>query len=316
MKKVGYQTNGSETIYRFAQITLIIGIMIFTYREKLFTQNKDNGIIIGYSKNLFVGFNINDAKVAASLMGDALMKEGSRKASNVSIVINNMDEVAELVKSDKLDYVSMTSIEYISIKDRTKIYPYCVPVTRDNILNRVLLLVREDSNIKSINDMKNKVISSSSYLDEEFKVQTLWLKTLFWNNKVKNINRFISNIRIHENPQVIVYDVFFKNSDACVVFESEYETLKELNPQIGKTLKVFAYSDPLLTQLGCYTENSKRDPDLDYNIKTTYELSKSTNGKNLLKLLKIKQLLPYKEEYLDKTEKLYQEYIFLKQKKS
>jgi hypothetical protein len=53
---------------------------------------------------------------------------------------------------------------------------------------------------------------------------------------------------------------------------------------------------------------------LDYNIKTTYELSRSTHGRNLLKLLKIKQLLPYKDEYLKNTEKLFQEYNLLKQK--
>jgi len=298
----------------FARIVLFIYCIIPAYQENLFTQNKDKEIIIGYSKNLFVGFNINDAKVAASLMGDALLKESPHKTTSISIVINSMDEVVELVKSNKLDYVSMTAIEFISARNRTKIYPYCVPVNRDNVLNRLLLLVRKNSGIKSVVDLKNKMISSFSSLDEEYKVQTLWLKTLFWNNKIKNVNRFLSSLRVRENPQVIISDVFFKNSDACVIFESEFETLKELNPQLEKDLMILSYSEPLLTEIGCYTENSKNDPDLDYNIKTTYELSRSTHGRNLLKLLKIKQLLPYKDEYLKNTEKLFQEYNLLKQK--
>lgn len=274
-------------------------------------QNAGKNFIVGYSKNVFRGFNVNDARVAASLIENAVIKEGVRKASNFSVTINDPSDVVNLVKQNKLDFVSLTSAEYLSIRDKTKIYPYVAPIARDNILNRLLLLVRKDSNIKSVSDLKNKKISSSSDIDENYKLPTIWLKVLLGQNKITNIKGFVSAIKVKDNPSLIVSDVFFKNSDACIIFESEFETLKELNPQLGNNLKILFASEPLLTEVGCYTENSKSDPDLNIVIKTTYELHTSSNGRNLLKLLKIKQLLPYKEEYLHNVEKLYRDFIRL-----
>jgi len=46
--------------------------------------------IIGYSNNLFRGFNVNDAKVAASLMQVAITKDNRLKLSSNTIVIKSL----------------------------------------------------------------------------------------------------------------------------------------------------------------------------------------------------------------------------------
>ena len=300
---------------------VIYSIAVFTFLFPIFRndfyiaqQTDTKNIIVGYSKNIFRGFNVNDAKVAASLIENAISRENRRKTVRTSIVVNNVDDVIELVKTNKLDFVSLTSIEYLAVKDRTKIYPYCAPIARDNIMNRVLLIVRNDSNIKLIDDLKGKSISTSSFYDEEYKLPTMWMKTIFWRSKIKDINKFIGSLKVRDNPSIIISDVFFKTTDACIIYESEFETLKELNPQLGKQLKVLLSSEPLLTEVGCYTENSKDDPDMNFVLETTYNLHKNTHGKNLLKLLKIKKLLPYKTELIKNADTLYREFVLLKKK--
>lgn len=295
---------------------LILLLAFFVFTSILSSINQTSGkqksgkdFIVGYSKNLFRGFNVNDARVAASIIENAVIKEGVRKASNSSVTINDPSEVIDLIKQNKLDFVSLTSAEYLSIRDKTKLHPYVAPIARDNVLNRLLLLVRKDSEIKSVIDLKNKKISSSSYIDENYKLPTIWLKVLLGENKITKFSGFLSEIRVKDNPSIIVSDVFFKNSDACVIFESDFETLNELNPQLGNNLQILLASEPLLTEVGCYTDNSKSDPDLNIVMKTTYDLHKSSNGRNLLKILKIKQLLPYKDEYLQNVEKLYSDFL-------
>lgn len=277
-------------------------------------QTNKRKIFVGYSKNIFRGFNVNDAKVAASLMENAISKESRRNTTSNSVVVSNSNEVIDLIEKDKLNFVSLTSIEYLAVKDRTQIFPYCVPIARDNVMNRVLLIVRNDSNIKSIKDLNGKTISTSSFYDEEFKLPTMWMKTIFWRSKVKDILEFIGSLKVRDNPSVIISDVFFKTTDACIIFESEYETLKELNPQLGKELNILASSEPLLTEVGCYTKNSKDDADLSFVLETTYNLHNNTHGKNLLKLLKVKRLLPYKEEMINNIEIMYREFVQLKKK--
>ncbi len=301
-----------KTIYTIASFMFLFSII---ENEPISAQQANTkNIIVGYSKNIFRGFNVNDAKVAASLIENTISRESRRKTVSTSVVVSSADEVVDLIKTNKLNYVSLTSIEYLAVKDRAKIYPYCAPIARDAIMNRVLLIVRNDSNIKSVEDLKGKSISTSSFYDEEFKLPTMWMKTIFWRSKIKDINKFIGSFKVRDNPSIIVSDVFFKTTDACIVFESEFETLKELNPQLGKQLKVLLSSEPLLTEVGCYTENSKNDPDLDFILETTYNLHNNVHGKNLLKLLKIKRLQPYTPELIKNVDILYREFVLLKKK--
>jgi len=257
---------------------------------------------IGYSNSLFRGFNINDARAAASIMENALIKQGSKFYKNEAVNVDKPEDILRLVRDNRLDFISLTSIEYLYIKDRIKIYPYVAPVAKDNVLNKLILVVRKDSKINSVNDLNGKAISIASDYTENFKLPTMWLKLLLWSNKIKDGKKFIGELKVKDNPSLIANDVFFKTSDACIIYESEFETLKELNPQIEKLLTVIISSDPYISDIGCYTENSKNSTDLEEIKNTTFTLHQNPTGKNLLKLLKVKYLLPYEDKYLNTIE--------------
>jgi hypothetical protein len=294
--------------YWFSCFIILIEIVFFS--NKIIAQQLNSkNYVVGYSKNLFRGFNINDARVAASLMEAAIIKEASRGGTTSSVVLEDPQQTIDLMKQKKIDFLSVTSFEYLQLRDKVNLHPYCAPIARDSVLNRLYLLVRVDSKINSIKDLKGKIISMSSDYDEEFKLSTLWLKVLFWREQINDIRKFISTIKTSDNPSIISSDVFFKKADACILLESEFEVLSELNPQLGKTLKILISSPKLITEIGLYTDNLKNDPDLKNIEKLTYNCHTLTNGKNLLRLLKITRLVPYKSEYLLNAEAIFKEYI-------
>lgn len=305
---------GQHKCRKYLQAIFINASLILSWSvQPIFTVAQEKrDYVIGYSKNLFRGFNINDARVAASLMEAALIKEASRGGKNNTLVIDDPYQLDEFIKNKKLDFLSLTTAEFLEIKDRINVYPYCIPIARDSIYNRIILLVRNDSNINSVADLKGKTISITSDYDENYKFTTLWMKVLFWKNQIKDIRKYIGSIKRSDNPSIIATDVFFKKSDACILLETEFEALKELNPQMGTKLKVLNSSNPLLTELGLYTENALINSDLKNILNITYKFHEFVNGKNLLRLLKVKKLVPYKPEYVFGAEILFQEFVRLK----
>jgi hypothetical protein len=50
----------------------------------------------------------------------------------------------------------------------------------------------------------------------------------------------------------VVLPVFFRQSDACVVTRSGFETMVELNPQLGRQLKILARSPEVVPAVFCF----------------------------------------------------------------
>lgn len=60
--------------------------------------------------------------------------------------------------------------------------------------------------------------------------------------KYKNINPLKLNIQRKNKESKIIYDVFFNPKKIGIVSKNSFEVLNELNPQIGKNLKIVAKS--------------------------------------------------------------------------
>ena len=289
-------------------VIFLLQLFFFTiFTSNLYPQKK-NVYYIGYSSNLFRGFNIYDARAAASILENAIVKQGAKFYKTEAVKIDDPNDISHLIMMKKLDFISMTSIEYLEIRGDGYLYPFVAPVAKDSVLNRLLLLVNQDSNISSIKDLRGKSISTSSEYYENYKLPTIWLKYLLWKNKIKDGGNFLGNLKVSSNPSLIANEVFFKTTDACIIYESEFETLKELNPQIGEKLVVMETSIPYITDVGCYTINCKNSSQLKDILEVTYSLNSNLYGKSLLRMLKVKQLVPYKKTYMYNVEQLYQEY--------
>jgi hypothetical protein len=107
-------------------------------------------------------------------------------------------------------------------------------------------------------------------------------------------------------PSAAVLPVFFGKKQACVVDESGFDVMTELNPQVGKGLQTVAVSEPLvdgvlcLNSSGWSSETYKQDV-----IKALGELHLEPAGQQILTLFKTDQLIPFQEKYLETARNLW-----------
>ncbi|MCX6625999.1 MAG: hypothetical protein NTW28_00015, partial [Candidatus Solibacter sp.] len=73
----------------------------------------------------------------------------------------------------------------------------------------------------------------------------VWLETLLAENRLGRAASFFGSVEVGYRASACVLPLFFGKIDACVVDTGNWESIKELNPQLGR-LRVAARSEALL----------------------------------------------------------------------
>lgn len=75
--------------------------------------------------------------------------------------------------------------------------------------------------------------------------------------------------------------VFFRQADACLTSKYSFDVMSELNPQVGKQLKVVALSEPLITTMLAFRKGFT-SPDKDIILDILDHFETAGGGRQIL----------------------------------
>ncbi|MCX6170478.1 MAG: PhnD/SsuA/transferrin family substrate-binding protein [Ignavibacteriales bacterium] len=285
------------------------------HENNLQTDNSIPTFKVAYSSGIFRNVNLADAEAASKIFVQQIIKQTNTNYISKAFIIDDLVNNVDYIKNQELDVITMTGYEYLAIQNKIRLYPVAAPILSDSCLNKIIILVRKDSNINSIADLSDKKIKMESTTSGgNSNILGVWSKVLFYKNKI-NFNKMLNSQNINrEQPLKTITSVFFKKLDAAIVVEDDYKTVVELNPQVGRELKILASSKPLLLAVVCYTEKEKKSKDFDLLKTTIYNLHETYAGKNFLKIFKMKKLVPFKNEFLTNITELFNDYAAIQSK--
>jgi ABC-type phosphate/phosphonate transport system substrate-binding protein len=168
---------------------------------------------------------------------------------------------------------------------------------------KYLLLTSANSGYTQLRDLKDKKL----FLPKEDDIAALYLSTLLLKNRLGEAKNFFSSVEEKTKPSQVVLSVFFGQADACVTTDVTLKTMIELNPQLGKILKVMSSSQELVTSVAVF----RRSVSADIQKKTVdigVKLQDNPRGRQVLLLFKIDGLVPLKESDLTGIKDLVSEY--------
>jgi hypothetical protein len=257
---------------------------------------------IGFYRDMLNDIKPEDAKAATKLLTNEFMGEIDVNASSETIIINGNVEAANLLENHELDILALPAIDFLKIKTEEPIEPLFVTLTDEKIGNEFLLICNKNDNLNSISELRNKSIMI--YTGYGLATPVTWLENLLLENKLDLPEKFFLKINYEPNASLSVFPVFFKKISACIVPRSTFNTLVELNPQLGKSIKIIGASPLYPFGLLCIW-SKLQDKDLKNNMrKSTANLNKTTRGKSLLTLFKMSRLIPFDTKYLDNLRNL------------
>lgn len=297
-----------KSLFRFYLNCLILIILTSCFING---QTNEDSIIsdsiyirFGFSKELFTDVNPKDAEVATEVWMKQLVKKFKGYYINTEI-INDMSSIIEKIKVGKIDVISMTSLEYINIKNRIDLIPALITVLRDGKPEKYVLLVRIDKNVNNIYDLKGcKLIISKGDRGE---IAKLWIDTLLLKNNLPERKKFFKIIKEVIKPSQSVLPVFFGQADACIVPKASFNTMTELNPQIGKQIKILSISPNFPHGVMCFQENCE-EAVRKIIIKVGIRLHEEPIGKQILTLFRVDKIKKFNDSDLNGLKGLIKEY--------
>ena len=150
--------------------------------------------------------------------------------------------------------------------------------------SKMLILIRNDSEIKTIEQLKGKKIAVQRGVIQD--LGGLYLETLLLEKNLPLPAQYFSEIVKTDTSNVALVNLFFKKVDVALMSESEFNVAAELNPQMRLQIKAIESSDSYINFVAATTKAvpiDKREA-----IKNNMlAIEKSAKGRSMLRLLKI-----------------------------
>lgn len=178
--------------------------------------------------------------------------------------------------------------EYRTLAAAFPFAPLYAAEVQGGIRETYCLLVRSDSGFERVEDLRGHRIIV--HRNPRASLSSFWLDDLLLEKGLGTAAEFM---RVSDNTKLsaVILPVFFRQSDACLVTRNGFDTMSELNPQIGKGLRALATSPEVIPALLCF--RGDYEPPFKAKILNALdELHQSPAGKQVLTIFRSERLRP------------------------
>jgi phosphonate transport system substrate-binding protein len=197
-------------------------------------------IRLAISENVVGEINLNDARLALQLWIKRL-----RETVNVVLepkLFNTTQEIVERTEKGQLDAVGINVLEYRQVASLMD--PSQLLVDSAEGGTEQYLLLAKTSSFRQLGDLKGRRLRMLK--TPKMCLAASWLSTVLDEGHWGVPEQFFSSIEADGKFSRTVLPVFFGQTDCCLTSRRGFDTMCELNPQVGKELGVLAAS-PALT---------------------------------------------------------------------
>ncbi len=260
---------------------------------------------IGFSTRGHPNANLEDARAAVSLLTRKIVDRNSWTGESHSY--DSLAEMERDIRDRRTQLLGIQADEYLELRKRVPIDPIMVTIGDRGLELGLLLLVRKDSGIRSLRDLKNRSIVVTKRSSQYGNLNHVWLETLLLREGIRERERFFTTVKEVQTVKQVVMPVFFRQADACIVTRQVFELSVELNPQLGKQLTAIARIDNLAP--GIIVIDRRLPDDIRQKLRQTLlTLHEAPDGQQMLMLFQVRKLVPFQPEYLKATEALFAEH--------
>jgi ABC-type phosphate/phosphonate transport system substrate-binding protein len=267
-------------------------------------------ISVALTQNKYSDVDVKDAKTALIVWIDMITKKTGVPTKVELFSFDDLGMLEKEAKGNKVDLVFLFPQEYLYLKNRIPFEPIAVSIPLGTDHKYFAVLARKDRGINDLRRLANK--DAILEAGENSPLISMWLETLLLKEGFLGPAAFFANFKNVKKASQALLPVFFKQADACAVSQGAFETMKELNPQVGQELVSLAHSPGFPQGVVCMRKGLAEK----YGgfVEEMFSIHKRTQGKQILTLMKIKKLIPFSPANLETTEALVAENQTLKLK--
>jgi phosphonate transport system substrate-binding protein len=267
---------------------------------------------LGFYGSVLADTDLKDAKAAVKVWADLVMRARRQSVESQAEIYGSLAAMAEALRSGKTDLVWLLPNDFIETRESLPIVPVVISTPVRGVFNELYLLVRNDVGPRTLRGLRNKKLVVET--EHDGSLPMIWLETLLLREgAAETPARYFASIKSTARSSQVVLAVFFGQADGCVVSRNTFETMAELNPQIGRELGKIADSPPLVSAVGCLrTDFYDR---YEAQLTDALELLDGyPQGKQILTLFRQGKLIRFEEYQLSGVKAILRERAELRQR--
>ncbi|MBK9991384.1 MAG: PhnD/SsuA/transferrin family substrate-binding protein [Verrucomicrobia bacterium] len=218
---------------------LLLG-MLTLRAETTVTEPVNRPLRLGFSIQLLSGLNVSEARAAVRTITAAISREKDIPADPDPVITQTLAEAEEALRTKAIDALGVTMTEFWALRVKTSFDRYVFPCSQGSPEESYLLIVAKRSPIQSLQDLKGKKILIHS--GSRTCLARPWLDVELSKANLPATANFFSSVTTPDKALKTVLPVFFGQVDACLVTRRSFDTVIEMNPQIGRELRIIASS--------------------------------------------------------------------------
>ena len=256
---------------------------------------------LGFASELMQGVGENDARAAMKVWAESLTKDGSVRAASDSLVCPGLECLTEALKAGTVDAVVVPTTTFLKLRSEVAFNRCVFGTIQGTVSDEYALVVRADSGFSKIEDLRGRAL----FLWEHYRMclATAWLDTLLLEKGQKAVCEHFSLVTKQSKLTKAVLPVFFCKADACLVTRKGFQTMSELNPQVGQQLRVLTGS-PGFVPSGFFFRAGYPQSEQDSFVTELTRVHKKPSGQQILTVFQTERLEEHPASVLESAAKL------------
>jgi phosphonate transport system substrate-binding protein len=241
---------------------------------------------LAISESMVVDVNLSDARAAMQTWIRRMQADLNVAIEIDAKVFSSTEEIVRRVRGGQLDAAALSVVEYRPISDLLDTSEIFVGAGTSGP-DEYLLLVKRDSGFSRLADLRGRRLNMLKA--PKMCVAPAWLTTALDEQRLGSADSFFGAATSDTKVTRVILPVFFGQSEACLTSRRGFETMCELNPQVGRNLIAVANSPLLVTCFYAFRKNY-RDPSREKFFNLHKTLLSSPAGRQLAALFHFDEL--------------------------
>lgn len=299
-------------------VATILPMDLYAQREDEALRAELVALTVGFSDRMFYDVDANDAQAITRVWIEALIRKINSEVEDPvskTIIFHDLPSIIRRLQAEEVDLLILPPLEYLTIRQDVLLEPIITGVVGETFPYEYVLLVRRNRGPENLGQLRDKklVLARRARHDIGSKrgLPQTWLDTSLLKSGLPESRDLFNTIEEVNKTSHAVLPVFFGQGDACLVPLRTFETMVELNPQLGEELTALITSPGFCIGLVCARKDvyEKYEGFIQEGLSA---LSTEPEGQQLLTIFRLDQVIPFEPVHLEAVRKLVEEYELLK----
>ncbi len=265
---------------------------------------EEQSLRVAWSPHAFLNVPRNEVEAAFRALAETVGRQRGYLVRTTNTIHESSAAIDEAAGREAFDLLLVDANTYLRMRATNHVAPRFVSTDRGQFGKRYLLLTHATRGPAALAGLRGTDIGVFEQADTS--LGRFWLDILLHELGVEERTGFFHAVISCGKPSTAVLPVFFGKAAACVVDHESFGVLTELNPQVGKSLRVIAESERLIDGFVCVRTTAWSSEKFRRDLEATLlELHLQPAGEQLLSLIKARRLVPFEASHLEAVRRLH-----------